>query len=371
MPVPHREDALVQRQRRGGLLLLLRLPGSRATPSPSSGRWSTSTSSTPCGSWPTGPGSRCTRTRRRGATTSAAPSCSTPWSGPSTGTTSACLRAPDAGPARDYLRSRGYDGDVVRQFRLGWAPDDWDALRKALKLPEQVLSDSGLGFVNRRGRAQDFFRARVLFPICDPSGTAGGAGRADPAAAAGQAPPGATRAQVQELPGVADLLQAPDPLRAQLGQEGHHRPGRGRGVRGLHRRHRLLPGRRALGRRHVRHRAGRGALHPAAQLRQAHRAGLRRRRGRAERDLARLRVGAQARGRRGGGGPARRERPRATWPAATRRRWPGPSRRPGPSCSSGWTACWARATCTTRRGPGPGGRGGPDGRGRAPRRPGP
>ena len=80
------------------------------------------------------------------------------------------LAAPDAGPARDYLRSRGYDGDVVRQFRLGWAPDDWDALAKALRLPEKILSDSGLGFVNRRGRPQDFFRGRVLFPICDPSG---------------------------------------------------------------------------------------------------------------------------------------------------------------------------------------------------------
>ena len=80
------------------------------------------------------------------------------------------LRSPDAGPARDYLRSRGYDGDIVRQFRLGWAPDDWDALAKALKLSTKVLSDSGLGFVNRRGRAQDFFRSRILFPICDPSG---------------------------------------------------------------------------------------------------------------------------------------------------------------------------------------------------------
>ena len=80
------------------------------------------------------------------------------------------LRAPDAGPARDYLRSRGYDGEIVRQFRLGWAPDDWDALAKALKLSERVISDAGLGFVNRRGRIQDFFRGRVLFPICDPSG---------------------------------------------------------------------------------------------------------------------------------------------------------------------------------------------------------
>jgi DNA primase len=80
------------------------------------------------------------------------------------------LHSPDAGPARDYLRSRGYDGEVVRQFRLGWAPDDWDALSKALRLPTDVLSDSGLGFVNKAGRAQDAFRARVLFPICDPSG---------------------------------------------------------------------------------------------------------------------------------------------------------------------------------------------------------
>jgi DNA primase len=80
------------------------------------------------------------------------------------------LTSADAGRARDYLRSRGYDGDVVRRFRLGWAPDEWDALSTALKLPERILSDSGLGFINKRGRAQDSFRNRVLFPICDPSG---------------------------------------------------------------------------------------------------------------------------------------------------------------------------------------------------------
>jgi len=80
------------------------------------------------------------------------------------------LSAPDAGPARDYLRSRGYDGECVRRFRLGWAPDDWDSMSRALHLSERVLTDSGLGFVNRRGRPQDAFRARVIFPICDPSG---------------------------------------------------------------------------------------------------------------------------------------------------------------------------------------------------------
>ncbi|HTZ10227.1 MAG TPA: DNA primase, partial [Acidimicrobiales bacterium] len=80
------------------------------------------------------------------------------------------LSAPDAGRARDYLRKRGYDGAVVRQFRLGWAPDEWDALARHLKVPAKVLTDAGLGFVNRRGRLQDAFRARVLFPIFDPSG---------------------------------------------------------------------------------------------------------------------------------------------------------------------------------------------------------
>ncbi|HXR54223.1 MAG TPA: DNA primase [Acidimicrobiales bacterium] len=80
------------------------------------------------------------------------------------------LSAPDAGPAREYLRSLGYDAAVVRKFRLGWAPDDWDALSTSLKLSERVLTATGLGFVNRRGRRQDAFRGRIIFPICDPSG---------------------------------------------------------------------------------------------------------------------------------------------------------------------------------------------------------
>jgi DNA primase len=80
------------------------------------------------------------------------------------------LAGADAGQARDYLRSRGYDGGVVRRFRLGWAPDGWDELCKGLGLSEEIAVGAGLGFLNRRGRLQDAFRARVLFPICDPSG---------------------------------------------------------------------------------------------------------------------------------------------------------------------------------------------------------
>ena len=78
----------------------------------------------------------------------------------------------DAAPARAYMRSRGYDGGVVRAFRLGWAPSDWDCLARALRLPDDVLRDTGLGIVNRRGRQQDNFRGRVMFPIFDAAGKA-------------------------------------------------------------------------------------------------------------------------------------------------------------------------------------------------------
>jgi DNA primase len=81
------------------------------------------------------------------------------------------LSAPDAAAARHYLRAeRGYDGEVVRTYRLGWAPDGWDTMARALRLPDDVLRDTGLGFVNKRGRMQDFFRGRVLFPIFDVRG---------------------------------------------------------------------------------------------------------------------------------------------------------------------------------------------------------
>ena len=82
------------------------------------------------------------------------------------------LSAADAGPARDYLRSRGYDGEVVRAFKLGWAPDAWDALARQLKISDSAFRDSGLGFVNKMGRQQDGMRARVIFPIFDQSGKA-------------------------------------------------------------------------------------------------------------------------------------------------------------------------------------------------------
>ena len=85
------------------------------------------------------------------------------------------LTAPDARAARDYLRSRGLAGDTARQFRLGWAPDDWDQLSSHLRkegVAADVLNDTGLAFANRTGRLQDAFRARVMFPIFTDTGEA-------------------------------------------------------------------------------------------------------------------------------------------------------------------------------------------------------
>ena len=80
------------------------------------------------------------------------------------------LTAPDAGAARRYLRDRGFDGAMVRRYRIGWAPDDWDQLVRALKFAPKTLRDAGLGRESKRGGTNDFFRARILFPIFDPQG---------------------------------------------------------------------------------------------------------------------------------------------------------------------------------------------------------
>jgi DNA primase len=86
------------------------------------------------------------------------------------------LKGTDAGEARAYLRRRGYDGDVVRRYKLGWAPAGWDTLVRALRLPEDVLVGTGLAFRSQVGRLTDSFRARVLFPIFDAAGRPVGLG---------------------------------------------------------------------------------------------------------------------------------------------------------------------------------------------------
>ena len=86
------------------------------------------------------------------------------------------LSSPDAAGARGYLRSRGLDGDDVRAFGIGWAPEGWDELARALKVPDDVFVEAGLGFINSRNRPTDAFRGRIMFPIHDVAGAAVGFG---------------------------------------------------------------------------------------------------------------------------------------------------------------------------------------------------
>src|SRR5262245_57241234 len=94
------------------------------------------------------------------------------------------LKGADARAARDYLRGRGLSGDVARKYRLGWAPDDWDALARESGIAADLLRDNGLGFTNKRNRMQDAFRARVLFPIFSEIG--------EPVAIGGRVLPGSS-----------------------------------------------------------------------------------------------------------------------------------------------------------------------------------
>ena len=59
------------------------------------------------------------------------------------------LKSPDGRAARDYLRSRGLAGDVARRFKLGWAPDEWDALARDSGIEADLLRDNGLAFRNK------------------------------------------------------------------------------------------------------------------------------------------------------------------------------------------------------------------------------
>jgi DNA primase len=76
----------------------------------------------------------------------------------------------DAAEARKYLRSRGYDGEIVRYYKLGWAPEAASTLSRELSIGEELLEGAGLAQREPGGRLVDFFRGRVLFPIFDSSG---------------------------------------------------------------------------------------------------------------------------------------------------------------------------------------------------------
>jgi DNA primase len=81
-------------------------------------------------------------------------------------------KAPEAGPARAYLRHRGYDVAVIDEWRMGFAGVEWDTLTKDLRaggIDEKVLIDAGLSRRGPKG-VYDVFRGRLMFPIHDLRG---------------------------------------------------------------------------------------------------------------------------------------------------------------------------------------------------------
>ncbi len=85
------------------------------------------------------------------------------------------LREDEGAEARAYLRRRGYSGEIVRRFQLGYAPAGWDTLCSHLKRKQIDLDQAiALGLVRRSddGREYDMFRRRLLFSVQDASGHA-------------------------------------------------------------------------------------------------------------------------------------------------------------------------------------------------------
>ena len=75
--------------------------------------------------------------------------------------------------AVDYLKQRGLSGEVAKDFGIGFAPDGWDNLIKALGTTlerEKALVTTGMRIQKDNGQCYDRFRDRIMFPIRDRRG---------------------------------------------------------------------------------------------------------------------------------------------------------------------------------------------------------
>jgi DNA primase len=87
------------------------------------------------------------------------------------------LRGPEGAVAREYLAGRELAPEGIRAFRIGWAPDSFNALRDRLSgmADDETLRLSGLFSSKEQGdgtlgHIYDKFRKRVMFPILNESG---------------------------------------------------------------------------------------------------------------------------------------------------------------------------------------------------------
>ena len=71
---------------------------------------------------------------------------------------------------RDYLNDRSISKETIIEFRLGYAPDEWDGLVGVLrdhKLNLDMAVQAGVVIPKKNGGYYDRFRGRIIFPIFD------------------------------------------------------------------------------------------------------------------------------------------------------------------------------------------------------------
>ncbi|WP_372997336.1 DNA primase [Marinobacter sp.] len=75
------------------------------------------------------------------------------------------------GRAVEYLKKRGFSGEVAKEFGIGVAPEEWAITMKRLsnKHGADVLKEAGL-LAEKNGKKFDLFRDRIMFPINDQRG---------------------------------------------------------------------------------------------------------------------------------------------------------------------------------------------------------
>ena len=90
------------------------------------------------------------------------------------------LYAPVGAEALNYALGRGMSRSILTTFGVGYAPDSWDSMVKAMRAKgytDQELQDSGLVTVSKKnGNLFDRFRDRLMFPIIDVRGNVIGFG---------------------------------------------------------------------------------------------------------------------------------------------------------------------------------------------------
>ena len=81
----------------------------------------------------------------------------------------------EARVAREYLVQRELNEETQKAFRLGYAPDSWEALSSYLRqkgATQQQIERSGLVVKKDEGGSYDRFRGRLMFPVLDVQGRA-------------------------------------------------------------------------------------------------------------------------------------------------------------------------------------------------------